>query len=382
MISSSIKISLISILILFLLNSHTLKAKEITNTESKITSNWAVIVSTSRFWFNYRHTANALSIYYLVKNLGIPDSQIILMLADDYACNPRNKYPGTIFNNLDHKINLYGENIEVDYRGLDVSVENFMRVLTGRHKEEEPRNKRLFTDSGSNILIYMTGHGGDEFLKFQDTEEITSYELANAIEEMHQNKRYNEIFVMVDTCQAATLFQRIYSPNVIVVGSSRYHENSYSSNSDSDIGISEVDQFTLASLNFLDKITPGSNEKLISLFQSYKHAPINSNPYWEAFQFQRDLNNVLITDFFGSSSRSVLYPKPHFEFKPILENILKEKKEDKIILFEEEKETISIQKQNQENLENQKIISFLLTIILIVFIGSFIEKKVWKEIPK
>lgn len=33
--------------------------------------------------------------YRTVKRLGIPDNQIILMLADDdMACNPRNVYPG------------------------------------------------------------------------------------------------------------------------------------------------------------------------------------------------------------------------------------------------------------------------------------------------
>jgi phosphatidylinositol glycan class K len=37
------------------------------------TNNWAVIVDTSRFWFNYRHAANVLSIYRSVKRLGIPD---------------------------------------------------------------------------------------------------------------------------------------------------------------------------------------------------------------------------------------------------------------------------------------------------------------------
>lgn len=57
------------------------------------TSNWAVLVSTSRFWFNYRHLANVLSMYRTVKRLGIPDSQIILMLPDDMACNPRNSFP-------------------------------------------------------------------------------------------------------------------------------------------------------------------------------------------------------------------------------------------------------------------------------------------------
>ena len=37
-------------------------------------------MSTSRYWFNYRHIANTLSFYHTVKRLGIPDSQIILML--------------------------------------------------------------------------------------------------------------------------------------------------------------------------------------------------------------------------------------------------------------------------------------------------------------
>ena len=50
---------------------------------SEHTSNWAVLVCSSRYWFNYRHVANALSIYRTVKRLGIPDSHIILMLADD-----------------------------------------------------------------------------------------------------------------------------------------------------------------------------------------------------------------------------------------------------------------------------------------------------------
>ena len=31
-----------------------------------------------------------------------------------------------------------------------------------------PRSKRLLSDARSNVLVYLTGHGGDEFLKFQD----------------------------------------------------------------------------------------------------------------------------------------------------------------------------------------------------------------------
>ena len=90
-------------------------------TKSRHTNNWAVLVDTSRFWFNYRHVANVLSIYRSVKRLGIPDSQIILMIADDMACNPRNPRPATVFNNANENINVYGDDVEVDYRGYEVS---------------------------------------------------------------------------------------------------------------------------------------------------------------------------------------------------------------------------------------------------------------------
>jgi phosphatidylinositol glycan class K len=37
----------------------------------------------------------------------------------------------------------------------------------------------------------MTGHGGEEFLKFQDAEEIGSYDIADAIAQMWEKKRYS-----------------------------------------------------------------------------------------------------------------------------------------------------------------------------------------------
>ena len=80
-----------------------------------------------------------------------------------------------------------------DYRGYEVTVENFIRLLTDRVGEDMPRSKRLLTDDRSNILVYMTGHGSNEFLKFQDAErEIKRIlTLADALpEQMWEKKRY------------------------------------------------------------------------------------------------------------------------------------------------------------------------------------------------
>lgn len=308
-------------------------AEQIINSSgSKHTNNWAVLVSTSRFWFNYRHMANVLSLYRTVKRLGIPDSQIILMLSDDIACNPRNAFPGTVFNNMDQAIDLYGDLIEVDYRGYEVTVESFVRLLTDRWDANHPRSKRLLTDENSNIFIYLTGHGGKEFLKFQDAEEIGSYDIADAFEQMYEKKRYNEIFFMIDTCQANSMYERFYSPNILAVGSSAVDESSYSHHSDLDIGVAVIDRFTYYTLEYLEKIDKNSTETMDKLFKEYTFENVHSTPGVRTDLFKRDINTVKLTDFFGNVQEvvvdgvedDILYIANHEEDgrrKPVDENI-------------------------------------------------------------
>jgi phosphatidylinositol glycan class K len=270
------------------------------------TSNWAVLVSTSRFWFNYRHLANVLSLYRTVKRLGIPDSQIILMLPDDMACNPRNAFPGTVYNNADRALDLYGDNIEVDYRGYEVTVENFIRLLTDRLDEDVPRSKRLGSDAGSNVLIYMTGHGGDQFLKFQDSEEIGAWDLADAVAQMWEKKRYHELLFMIDTCQANTLFTQFYSPNIIATGSSALDESSYSHHADNDVGVAVIDRWTYYVLEFLETQVKSPTSKLTlgDLFDSYDERKVHSNPgvRWDLFPGGEQEGRMrTVIDFFGNA---------------------------------------------------------------------------------
>jgi GPI-anchor transamidase subunit K len=70
--------------------------------------------------------------YHTVKQLGIPDSQIVLMLADDMPCNARNPLRGQVYNDENHRLNIYGDAVEVDYRGEEVTAASFLRLLSGR----------------------------------------------------------------------------------------------------------------------------------------------------------------------------------------------------------------------------------------------------------
>ncbi|KAL5115886.1 glycosylphosphatidylinositol anchor biosynthesis [Pleosporales sp. CAS-2024a] len=272
---------------------------------SEHTSNWAVLVSTSRFWFNYRHLANVLSLYRTVKRLGIPDSQIILMLPDDMACNPRNAFPGNVFNNADRALDLYGDNIEVDYRGYEVTVENFIRLMTDRVGPDMPRSKRLMTDERSNILVYMTGHGGNEFLKFQDAEEISAFDLADAFGQMWEKKRYHEMLFMIDTCQANTMYSKFYSPNILATGSSEIDQSSYSHHADQDVGVAVIDRYTYYNLEFLEQqvTTPTSKLTMGELFDSYDSEKIHSDAgiRYDLFEGGEEAaRNRRVMDFFGN----------------------------------------------------------------------------------
>jgi glycosylphosphatidylinositol transamidase (GPIT) subunit GPI8 len=50
--------------------------------------------------------------------------------------------------------------------------------------------------------------------------------------------RYHEIFFMIDTCQAASMYEKFYSPNILAVASSLVGEDSLSVNIMQDLILS------------------------------------------------------------------------------------------------------------------------------------------------
>ncbi len=43
------------------------------------------------------------------------------------------------------------------------------------------------------FFLDMTGHGGNEFIKFQDSEELTGQELADSFAQMYEKRRYHQV---------------------------------------------------------------------------------------------------------------------------------------------------------------------------------------------
>lgn len=67
---------------------------------------------------------------------------------------------------------------------------------------------------------------------------------------------------MIDTCQAASMYEKFYSPNILAVGSSLVGEDSLSHHVDPAIGVYMIDRYTYYALEFLEKVEPNSKKSM------------------------------------------------------------------------------------------------------------------------
>ena len=212
---------------------------------------WAVIMSGSRYWHNYRHSANALTLYHAAKDHGVPDSRTVLMLSESYACDPRNYLPATVYNNKAKAINLHSCDAEVDVSGYEMSVAAVNEVLQGRYVPSTPRGRLLRSTNESNILVFLTGHGNQGFVKLHDSQYYTADDLADSFAIMHAAGRYRKILFIADTCNAESMCLQIRSPNVVCIASASKTQPSYSHHGDDMLGIQVIDTFAYDLLSIL-----------------------------------------------------------------------------------------------------------------------------------
>lgn len=105
---------------------------------------------------------------------------------------------------------------------------------------------------------------------------------------------------MVDTCQAESMFQRFYSPNILAVASSRVGEDSLSHHGDQTIGVYVIDRYTYYALEFLEKVQFEVEKTMGQFLQVCPKRVCVSTVTSRKDLFGRDPNKVPLTDFFGS----------------------------------------------------------------------------------
>ena len=232
--------------------------------------------------------------------MGFSDTKILLMNANNILCDDRNPNCNSIYNTPVVKSDISIGNIEIDYDGLDVTPESFLALLYRKHAWTDPESIKLLSDKNSNVFIYLTGHGGNEFFKFHDKFELSAQELGAAVHDMDKYKRYKNLLIIIDTCQAFTMFNYINSSNVIAIASSKMGENSYAYAPHEHLQLPVIDRFSYLFHQFFEN----------NLFTSARYKPgetaLPLRDLWDHldpnFMFS---NPALLSTYEGSNPKDI-----------------------------------------------------------------------------
>lgn len=155
---------------------------------------YALIVATASGWENYRHQANAYSIYRLLKQNGLDDNHILLISEDDIAFNSSNPTPGFIQFPSDDK-NVY-ENIKVDYHPSEINLDGLLNILSG-----EADAASSHPGLNDNLFVYWAGHGEPEG-PYWLNKIIPSNEVADFFSRLSEKKCFRKLFFAMEACYA------------------------------------------------------------------------------------------------------------------------------------------------------------------------------------
>ncbi|KAM0680508.1 hypothetical protein GINT2_001196 [Glugoides intestinalis] len=190
----------------------------------------AVLINTSKNFFNYRHMSNLQAMNVLLINAGLPQENIIVIQREDAHEDMRNPIKGKVYftskETIPHK----------KFPSIQLDEQVILNIFYLRWKG------LLELSSEDTVIFYMCGHGRDEFFKVCDRYFIFKNDLMNAIQAL--SKRLKRAIVILDTCKAASLVDSSkLEENICVITTSLENEFSYSTLIANAIGVSSIDDF-------------------------------------------------------------------------------------------------------------------------------------------
>ena len=202
---------------------------------------WALLVASSKDWKNYRHQADILSVYQMIRERGYPDDHIILIMEDDLAQNPKNPFKGEVKTDLAES-NLY-QNFDIDYKMSDLTPTDIMNILSGKKTSRTPIV--IESTDKDNILIFWSGHGtqaelcwGDEFMG------VRKEMVSNTLKQMAKEKKYRKMLFLIEACYSGSIVKDIQIPGALFITAANDKETSKADNFSNQLGVWMTNRFT------------------------------------------------------------------------------------------------------------------------------------------
>ena len=229
--------------------------------------NWAVVIGTSDTWAYYRHQADALAMYQLLKRHGYDDDHIILIIADNIAYDSHNIYPGVV------RIRPNGENVYegaiVDYKIEDIKIPDLKAIMTGQKSEKHPAV--ITPDENDNVVVFWCGHGAKNCLLWGGNEVVQGYQIADLIQSM----TYRKMLFSMDACYSGSIGEACEGIlGVLFITAANAYETSKADMRDPDMGIWLSNGFTRA---FQETIDENPNISMRDLYYKLARQTVGSH---------------------------------------------------------------------------------------------------------
>ena len=173
-------------------------------------------------------------------------------MAEYHACESRNAYPGEIvLSELGIIIRTCQENIDINYQESDFHNYQLLDILRGRKLNQYNGFRQLNSDKNSKIMVVITSHGGENFIKVRNFLVVLTDEINRTLNEMYIKGKYKELLFVLDTCEGYTLYNHVNVPNIYFVSSSALGQKSSSYSYDENLMGPTVDKFHFLMYNML-----------------------------------------------------------------------------------------------------------------------------------
>ena len=210
--------------------------------------NWAVVISPSTTWSNYRHQADAFAMYQTLRHHGYDEDHIVLIVEDNLYNYKDNKFPGHIYversddpNITDMFINDDVRNhAVVDYHFSQLTQDDIADIMLGRQSERLPHV--IHPDSASNVFFFWSGHGGsyDGPLWGNETarEYFGSKRMKEIVTQMNDADMYRRLMFCIETCFSGIWGEALAGqPDVLILTAANSIESSKADVHDSTLGV-------------------------------------------------------------------------------------------------------------------------------------------------
>jgi glycosylphosphatidylinositol transamidase (GPIT) subunit GPI8 len=216
----------------------------------ELTDRYAVLVQGSNGWSNYRHQADVLNMYQLLRKNGYDDDHIILIIDKALATNEKNAEPG-IIRAADNGPDLLAGAV-IDYDNAALYPADICNILLGEPSATTP--VVLPKDAGQNVLLFWSGHGhnkasnGADELAWCDAgngQGMTATRLRQTVSQMQKGGHYRKMLILTEPCFSEVVITPLVGiPGVLAMSSAGRYEQSFADNWSSELGVWRCDRFS------------------------------------------------------------------------------------------------------------------------------------------